>query len=296
MRTQILKSLYGSTLAGEIESNLIKELRKVKENIGFYEVHSKYIPFFWLDSSIYTTRDRYTNVRNLIKETRFSKAKKDFILQKVFVLDSKLYDVLADESKKREDSKEEQEFNIDAYFKTIEKLKSMIENKDFKVLNGQTEKSVLANLSMFYLAFVTGRRFYEIIKTLNIIKKGGKIYFDGLAKKRDEKDDIKLGLILDDDYKFVKKALKYVRNYYADLVKDMDSKQINAKYSKNITRALKRAIGYDISFHDIREQYAEIADKKFNKGLIDSDLFKAFVLGHEVNVDATQFYKSQKGI
>ena len=263
MRNQILSALYNLTSSNKIETQIIKELRNAKQDI-YCKIHQKYIPFFWCESSIYTTRDRYTKIRNLIKDTRIAKAKKELLLRDIFILDTKLYDVLAEVSSKKENEKVNTEFSIDNYFATIKKIKKIIEEKDFKIQNGQTEKSVLANLSMFYLAFVTGRRFFEIIKTLNIIKKGGKIYFDGLAKKKDE-TGIKLGLLLDDDYIFMKKALKYVRNHYTDLVKDLNSKQINAKYAKNITRALRRILeNNDISFHDIREMYAEVVDKEFN--------------------------------
>jgi hypothetical protein len=294
MRNAILENLYQTRAVGEIESNLIKELKKAKESINYFEVHTKYLPFFWVESSIYTIRDRYTNVRNLIKETNIGKTKKALLLNSVFVLEDKFYETLNDESKKRETEKEDtKEFSIETYFSTFEEIKHSILNKDFKVLNGQTEKSVIANLSMFYLAFVTGRRFYEIVKTLNIIKKGGKIYFDGLAKKRDE-DDEKQGLVLDEDYAFVRKALKYVRSYYAELVEDMDSKQINAKYSKNITRALKRTTKQDVSFHEIRERYAEVCEEKFNKGKIDVNIYKAIVLGHEIDTKSAEFYKSTK--
>jgi len=294
MRNAILESLYETTSVGEIESNLIKELKRAKESINYFEIHTKYLPFFWVDSSIYTTRDRYTNVRNLIKEIRLSKTKKALLLNSVFALDERFYEVLNDESRKRESGKEDtKEFSVDSYFETIEKLKSAIINKDFKVQNGQTEKSVIANLSMFYLAFVSGRRFYEIIKTLNIIKKGGKVYFDGLAKKRDDEDE-KLGILLDDDYVFVRKSLKYVRSYYSDLVEELEAKQINSKYSKNITRALKRATNQDISFHEIRERYTEVCEAKFNKGNIDKDIYRAIVLGHEIDTKSAEFYKSTK--
>ena len=97
MRNQILKALYDTTSSAEIETHLIKELRSVKEDI-YYQIHQKYIPFFWCESSIYTVRDRYTKVRNLIKDTRIAKAKKELLLKDVFVLDSKLYDVLAEAS------------------------------------------------------------------------------------------------------------------------------------------------------------------------------------------------------
>ena len=292
MRSKILDTLYETSMSSTIEDMIIKDFKKCKSDEDFYKTYNRYIPFLWVESSIYTVRDRYSNVKNLVKDSRFSKAKKELLLNNVLVFDEKIYDVLNEASKNREDKKEVKEFSIDDYFKTIELLKNKIQNKDFQVLNGQTEKSVLANLSMFYLAFVTGRRFYELIKTLNIVKRGGKVYFDGLAKKRDEKDDIKLGFVLDDDYSFVKKALKNIRNYYGDIVEDVDSKSINAKYSKNISRALKKYV--DATFHQIREQYAEVCEEKYNKGMIDKDLFKAFVLGHEVNVDATQFYKGAK--
>ncbi len=292
MRDAILKEIYGTDASSTIEDMMIKELKKCKSNECFFEIHNKYIPFFWAESSVYTVRDRYTNIRNLVKDSRFSKAKKELLLNNVFKLDDKFYDVLNSASRERESKKEIKEFSIDEYLNTMQMLKNKILNKDFKVLNGQTEKGVLANLSMFYLAFSTGRRFYELIKTLNIVKKGGKIYFQGLAKKKDEEDEEKLGFVLDEDYAFVRKALKNVRNYYAPLVENMTSKDINAKYSKNITRALKKYT--PLTFHQIREQYAEVCEEKFNKGQIDKDLFKAFCLGHEVNVDAAQFYKGSK--
>ena len=295
MRNSILMNLYNTQSVGEIEAQLMREIKRTKESIGYFEVHTKYIPFFWADSSPYTTRDRYTNVRNLIKEATIGKTKKALLLESVFVLDEKFYEVLNEQSQKRESKKEgTKEFSVEEYFNTVKDLKSMIQNKDFKVLNGQTSKGVLANLSITYLAFVTGRRFYELVKTLNIIKKGGKIYFDGLAKKRDEEDDIKKGVVLEDDYAFVRKSLKNIRNYYGELVEDMDSKAINAKYSKNITRAMKKFVGYDISFHEIRERYAVVCEEKFNKGDMDKDIYRATVLGHEIDTKSAEFYKSTK--
>jgi len=147
------------------------------------------------------------------------------------------------------------------------------------------------------LAFVTGRRNVEILKTLEIIKRDGKYFYRGLAKKGEE--NIEIEAVACDDIEFIKKVLEQLRK---DLdTKELTPRQVNSKFNMVFNRSLKRITGTNYTFHDTREIYAELCYLKFGKknGTEREELdYKAKILGHEIDPDrllTTEHYMTMEG-
>lgn len=291
MRDKILLAAFGSSDKNIIEKTIISELEKnTKTKYSFIAL--KYVPYFWLESSIYTVRNRYTSVRKLIKESNIKHIGEAL---EIFKLGEAVGGSTVEATRNRELERETVSFDVEAFKKDIVVLRSKIENKAFSFSNGQSQSQVLANLSIVYLALVTGRRFFEIMKNLEVLKdENNQVIFRGLAKKRDSENSSK-GFILD-DLEMVVKMINNVRAYYDDFTKNMTAQQINASYSKTLNNFLKKELGkQDITFHTLRERYAEVCELEFNKGKIDKDVFRTYVLSHDIDTSASDFYKHQKG-
>ena len=228
---------------------------------------------------------------NEIKKTRIRQEKKQDIL-KILTLNEKMFSFLNKGS--NEDLKEKinnkKIFNKDHYLKEMGNIKNLILNKgkDFKKINRQEDDYILANLSASYIAMNTGRRSYEIFKTLDLIKNGKTTFYKGLTKKKDEeKKEAKYkAYILDDDYKTLKLALKYIRKYYSKTFETLDNKKFNQNYATNINKFLKNQVLNDfdekINYSTIRDMYSNIAIELFKPEEMDEELFRNIVLSHEL--------------
>jgi hypothetical protein len=177
--------------------------------------------------------------------------------------------------------------------------------EDFKkngipIAKQQTPKRARAYLYATYLAFVTGRRNAEIIKSLELIKKKNEWYYKGITKKGAIATEIK-AFSLDEDFNFLTKILKQIRNDVD--VTELSNTEVNSKYNHIFNRAFKRITATDFTTHDAREIYAEIAyinhikatgEERTERAEID---FKSDILGHVVDKDrlvSTEFYMTKK--
>lgn len=291
MRDKILLAAFGSSDKSVIEKMLISELSKTNKT-KYSMIALRYVPYFWLESSIYTVRNRYTSVRKLIEESDIKFV--DLALE-IFKLGKAVGGSTIIETKNKNLEREIVFFDIENFKRDIAILRSKIEKKAFTLSNGQNQKQVLANLSIVYLALTTGRRFFEIMKIVEVLKnEDNQVIFKGLAKKRDDKNSSQ-GFILD-DFETVVKMINNVREYYDDFTKDLTAQQINASYSKTLNNFLKKELNQKITFHRLRERYVEMCELEFNKGKIDKDIFRAYVLGHDIDTEASEFYTHQKGV
>ena len=117
----------------------------------------------------------------------------------------------------------------------IELIKQSLETRSYKVAKNQKEEQVRAYRILFMLALATGRRFTELLKTIEIVKHGKKTLFKGLLKGNNETIEAHIiGL----NYKEAKEYLKELREYVK--TDNMTEAQINAKYAKVFNNALKR--------------------------------------------------------
>lgn len=292
----MLTELYGTDSADAIVDNLVKELKGAKTLEDAAPIYNKYLPYLWQSgSSPYTVRGRYYTVKKALADAHIAKKRKSAFMA-LFTLDEDFYRYLNKQSVAREVEhiNDKTEFSVERYIERMNNIKTMIENKTVPRYGPQTEKAAIANACAVWLAMATGRRTYEILKTLELSKRGGVVYFDGLAKKGDDQEK-RPAILLDNDYQFIKKTLKKVREHFG--TEGMTSKQINSKYSFVLNRAAVKFTGDEkTSMHVLRERYAEVCIKTINHDGIDDEMFRKMVLGHEVRLTATDFYKSQKGV
>lgn len=175
-------------------------------------------------------------------------------------------------------------------------VKNLIENKDFETIriNRQEDDYLLANLSAVYFAMATGRRSFEIFKTLDIYKVGKTMFYRGIAKKRDDEEIDFAAYPLDEDYQFLKKCLENIRKYYK--VDEFDNKRFNQTYQNAWNKFIKNLLkDENISYSLIRDMYANVAIKNLNKDNLDIEIFRKLVLSHQdTMMSATDYYRKTK--
>ena len=292
----MIEQIYGTKNIEELASLFLKELNKKDSSV--IDTINYFLPALWLEQSLSTVAVRYSHFRKVLKRSRRKKAKEALNILKfdtrlsIFVNDKRI-----ENAKNRKENKKE--FDIDFFKTLIVDLKSNIQNirkGDFPKANNQSFEQIEAYHIATYLALVTGRRFVEILKTLEIEKRGTNAKFHGLVKKPDDERSIERVCLLD-DYKTVKKHLARLRKILD--VSDMSNDEVNKKYSAIFNRYLKDKIlrtDTKFTFHDLRGIYAELCYLEFAKENEDKKDFFSKVLGHREVFTATDHYLNKKGV
>ena len=279
----------------EIIESIVKDLKHKDTDIS--EAYSYYLPYFFNSNSPFTMKNKFDEVRKAISESSIAKKRKDECL-KIFKIHSALFSYmnnLQNESAK-ERLNDKLEFSEATYLSNMEYVKNLILNKDFDSIrnNSQTDEYILANLSALYFALATGRRSFEIFKTVELYKVGKTMYFKGLAKKRDNEEIDFVAFALDDDYHFLKKCLENIRKYYD--VESFDNKRFNSSYSESWNKFIRTVLNdKNISYSLIRDMYSNVAIKQLNKDNLDTEIFRKLVLSHQdTMMSATDYYRKTK--
>lgn len=279
----------------EIIETIVKDLKHKDSDL--IEVYNYYLPFFFNSQSPFTMKNKYDLVRKEISDSSIAKKKKEECL-KVFKLHTNIYNymnVLQNE-KAKERLNDKKEFSEDSYFENMKYVKKLIEDKAFDSIriNRQEDDYLLANLSAVYFAMATGRRSFEIFKTLDLYKVGKTMYYRGIAKKRDDEEIDFAAYPLDEDYQFLKKCLENVRKYYK--VDEFDNKRFNQTYQNAWNKFIKSLLkDENISYSLIRDMYSNVAIKNLNKDNLDNEIFRKLVLSHQdTMMSATDYYRKTK--
>lgn len=279
----------------EIIEAIVKDL-KHKDN-DIIEVYNYYLPFFYNSQSPFTMKNKYDLVRKSINESSIAKKRKNEILE-VFKIHTNIFNYMniLQHEKAKERLNDKKEFSEDSYFENMKYVKNLIENKDFETIriNRQEDDYLLANLSAVYFAMATGRRSFEIFKTLDIYKVGKTMFYRGIAKKRDDEEIDFAAYPLDEDYQFLKKCLENIRKYYK--VDEFDNKRFNQTYQNAWNKFIKNLLkDENISYSLIRDMYANVAIKNLNKDNLDIEIFRKLVLSHQdTMMSATDYYRKTK--
>ena len=292
---KMLFSEKGVEKQNEILESIVKDLKRKDSDI--IEVYNYYLPFFYNSNSPYTMKNKYDEVRKAITDSSIAKAKKSEILKvfrpapNTYFYMNKLQDIAIIEKLNNK-----REFTLDSYLENMQYIKNLIINKDFEALktNRQEDDYLLANLSALYFALATGRRSFEIFKTVELSKVGKTMYYKGLAKKRDNEEIELTAYPLDEDYQFLKKCLENIRKYYK--TEDFDNKRFNSTYQDAWNRFCKKTLKDDkISYSTIRDMYSDVAIQTLNKDDIDEVKFRKIVLAHQDSMmSATDYYRKTK--
>ena len=294
-----IKIFYGVDSIGQVKEMFKDELLECKDKRDVAKTVSKFIPFCWMGGrKIKTVARYYSDMRNIIKDVN-----DDFMeyALELFSVPKDAYERIKQIDTKKVLEKLESKETFDE--KEIEMTMRQVKNWILKAMEigdvsvdewkaaglpmqkQQTVERARAYLYAVYLAYATGRRIVEILKTLEIVKKDNGWYYRGLAKKGEDGYEIK-AVALDDDFEFLAKLLEQIRKDVD--TKNMDNTQVNRKFNHIFNRALKNITGLKYTFHDLREIFAELAYLKFGKkngSDREKEDFISDVLGHEINKD-----------
>ncbi len=297
---EAIKIFYGVDSPGQVKEMFKDELLKCNDKRDVAKTVSKFIPFCWMGGrKIKTVARYYADMRNIIKEVNDEYM--EYALE-LFAVPKEAYERIKQidtkkvleklESKETFDEKE-----IEMTMEQVKKwiLKAMELGDDVSIeewkaaglpmQKQQTVERARAYLYAIYLAYATGRRITEILKTLEIVKKEDGWYYKGIAKKGGNDSEIK-AVALDDDFELLSKLLQQIRK---DIdTKNMTNAQVNSKFNHIFNRALKNITGLKYTFHDLREIFAEMAYLKFGKkngSDREKEDYISDILGHEINKD-----------
>lgn len=279
----------------EIVEAIVKDLKHRDSDI--IEVYNYYLPFFFNSQSPFTMKNKYDLIRKSISDSSIAKKRKEECLR-VFKIHTNIYNYMniLQNEKAKERLNDKKEFSEDSYFDNMKYVKNLILDKDFDSIrvNRQEDDYLLANLSALYFALATGRRSFEIFKTIEISKIGKTVYYKGIAKKRDDEEIEFTAFPLDEDYHFLKKCLENVRKYYK--VDEFDNKRFNQTYQNAWNKFIKSLLkDENISYSLIRDMYANVAIKNLNKDNLDIEIFRKLVLSHQdTMMSATDYYRKTK--
>lgn len=278
-----IMSMYGVNTNKEVIINLVSEL---KAGGNIFAIYNKYLPFLWqTETSLYTVRNKYQEVKEEITNSKIKKSLKAEYLN-LFTLDESFFNLLNKSTKINNDEKvqDQQIFSIENYMKTIEKVKKDFLSNDFekfKFRNGvflrREDDYIKSQLGAIYLALVTGRRQAEIFITLDITKHGKKVFFDDLLKKREGQETRIEAFLIEDDYKTAKEALNVIRAKY----KLSDPKAMNNVKGSINTFIKEYFEDENISYSLIRDMYVKVAIDKLKPQNMADEYFKSLILGHD---------------
>lgn len=306
LRTRALNMIFNGNKKEDLIHFLYDNLNKIgtrhfENTIG--KIVGSIYAFCYFDVSHNTVSNNFTYVKDVLKKYEFYNLQKkeiDFNLdekqkaknlkkanQILELIEYPLYNLKRELLSEKINNQLENPQDIDLkYFnELILKIKEAIQTKKYLYFS-QSEERTMSYHKLIYLICVTGRRFIEIMKTLELEKKDNKIYFGGLAKKRESKEMIIEAYLLDNDYETLKTWIKDIRNFFQ--TEKFSNQQINQKYSAIFNAWLEKAgIPKQLTAKEFRNLYAYEAYERFGKPK-GTDRYYFFIkcLGH--NVDLTE--------
>jgi hypothetical protein len=297
LKTNLLfKELYNTTSWKQIKEDFKNDLNSCKTKDEIVLLNNRYIPCLWLDKALNSVLARYTEFRNIIKQSSIKH--KDYALDTVFQLGNRdksksIYNIVSKQQKAKVIQKNKEDkviISFDDINRIVSDLKSKIDNDDFTLYRNQELNKVKAYHIVILLAICTGRRQIEILKTLSIYKQKELVLYSGIAKKDnlDKKIPSKLLFIDVNEAKHYLRELRKIFN-----LDNLTNREVNQKFSGSLNTTLnnyiKDFIDKDFKLHDLRKIYAELCFQKFANHM-DKDLFYKEILAHEVKPTSATHY------
>jgi len=257
-----------------------KGINKILE---LYREYSYAIFFLYSPSSI---RNNLVAFRNVIKNNGGkyqSNALEAFTIENVYAPITKDSVEHKQEQKEKIQKGENDTIDPSVIEEKIQAFKQELDTKSYSVGRNQEESQVRAYRIVAMLGMATGRRFTELLKTLEISKRGKKITFKGLLKGNDKEIE---GNIISLTYKEVKKFLEELRAFAQ--TEEMSEQEVNAKYAKVFNNAMKRLGVTNVKA--TRHNYSVAGAKLFHReGETVEDTITR-ILGHKENLTSALNY------
>jgi hypothetical protein len=289
-RAEIFKTIYGvkrglfsevlDLFIEDYESHKNKGINKILE---LYRDYSYAIFFMYSPSSI---RNNLVAFRNEIKKRGgkyMANALEAFTIKNVYKpLNKDNFEQkteLKEAVQKGDNTKIDPQIVIDK----INEIKETLEKRTYHVAKNQKEEQVRAYYIVAMLGLATGRRFTELLKTLNIKKRGTKITFSGLLKGNNKPIE---GHIIGLTYKEVQKYLKELRAWAK--TENMTEDEVNKKYARVFNNAMKR-LGFT-NVKATRHNYSIAGSQLFRKKGESIEDTITRILGHRENFTSALNY------
>jgi hypothetical protein len=278
-RRKVFEEIYGVSIFSDVLDLFENDYNRYK-NKGFTKIqelykHYSYSIFFMYSPS--SIRNNLVKFRNVIKANG---GKYQATALEAFTVDA----IYAPIKSKDKDTKKELKEKVQSGDTTkidpsivvsqIQALKTELDTKSYSISSNQKEPNVRAYRIVAMLGLATGRRFTELMKTLEIKKRGTKITFDGLLKGNSEAIE---GHIISLSYSEVKKYLKELREFAQ--TEDMTESEVNSKYAKVFNNAMKR-IGVT-NVKSTRHNYSVAGSQLFKKDGESLEDTITRILGHK---------------
>lgn len=185
----------------------------------------------------------------------------------------------------------------------IAEIKTKLEKKSYSVARNQNTEQVRSYYISYLLGLATGRRFTEIIKTIDIKKRGNKYIFDGILKKdKNQKNEIEANILylsIDETKSYLKELRTFIdaklKTTKKTTLKKATESDINATFSKVYNNAIKRITSDKIpNFHELRHYYTIEGTEVFKRDEESDKDTRYRILGHHIKDDSTRTYKTIK--
>lgn len=302
--SKLYREIYGTDKGKEIKSLFEADIKKVRSLNNVITIYKKYESYLVFGRNFGTMKNLFGDFRKIINKVE-SKHKE--LLLDTFSLPKGFHYLVSEKySKVIEDRKENdsQIISLREYRNLIDEtyIKGMDKTLSFwkkGIGSRQTKEGIRAYFLASYLAFTTGRRLTEILKTMTLSKYKNTIKIKGLLKF-DENKSYEL---------FVLDSASNIMNAYHELRKVLDTtnltnRECNSKFNNIYNKFLKENILKDVTFHDLRSIYAEMAWEMFDKSILGADdnvesikdEFMNYVLLHaeiKKQVKSVDFYKNR---
>jgi hypothetical protein len=278
-RREVFKEVYGVSIFSDVLDLFEGDYNRYK-NKGYTKIqelykHYSYAIFFMYSPS--SIRNNLVKFKNVIKENG---GKYQANALEVFTVDAIYAPIKSKDEDTKRDLKEKvrsgKNTKIDpsTVVSQIQALKTELDTKSYSISSNQKEPNVRAYRIVAMLGLATGRRFTELLKTLEIKKRGTKLTFDGLLKGNSEAIE---GHIISLSYSEVKKYLKELREFAQ--TEDMTESEVNSKYAKVFNNAMKR-IGVT-NVKSTRHNYSVAGSQLFKKDGESLEDTITRILGHK---------------
>jgi hypothetical protein len=322
-----IMAVYGVDNPAEVKVLFSQALKSAKSKRYVQVAITSAIPYCWIGRALNTTKQYYTNMRNIAKETcpdeyldmalvLLTPPSREItkIVKGVEVTERVgLYDHLKENEIKAGEAvyDDREDYDLDMMETIISKLKDDITNENYgSNRQDQVQGRSEAYLKASYLALVTGRRMTEILLTVSLKKNRGHWVYDGLLKKKNDKDRTGVAFSLDDDFEFLASLFEDVQEHIRVSMegKEINEKTVASKFNRSFNNAFKRVTGTNYTFKDAREIFADMlwryeqearAEEQLQEqGQIAEEKFKAMVLEHEYDNKKTPTlsYMTKKGV
>lgn len=302
-RAEILNAIYGVKLLGSYDRNskrvsrnsvlelFLNDYNRYKNKgknhlLDLYKKYSYAIFYMYVPSSI---ANNLVYFKNIIKDNggKYQKEALDaFDVENVYAPLRKRSDEEKQKLKGKINNGTNVKIDPNEVKEEIREFKRQLEEKDYEIGRNQKEEQVRAYIILAMLGMATGRRFTELLKTLEIEKKGTKITFKGLLKGNTK--EIR-GHIIELSYKEVKKYLSELRAFVK--TEDMTEAQVNAKYAKVFNNAFKR-MGV-VNVKSTRQKYSIAGSQLFKNGNESIEDTITRILGHREQLPASLNYTKE---